>query len=379
MGDRRDIATCRAPAAGCRGALLFAAGLAALAGLHLAAPKAKADRGPQLRGVMLTPNWEWPAPHGATDAQMLAEVNAACGLGATAVRFMVKWSHLEPARRTMDPGYAARVDRVLGAAQACGMKSIVTLLLTPCWAGSKHEPCTPRIEIEPPRKASLYAGATRRVLRRWGDRMVALEVWNEPNEELFWRGSARDYVRIVKAAGRAAARMNSGVKILAGAMAGPDRAFLKKMYKHDVRWHDGISIHPYNVKTAGASTGFSDPTLAGKAAASGSTAFRLGVPMIRRTMRRNKDGRKGIWLTEFGFAACPALGHCVSEATQAEWITKSFQIAAGWRYVRGLTLFSLRDQSNSADWHQRFGLLRHNFSARPSYPAVGSTLAALPP
>lgn len=360
--------------AGWRGSLLFLAGVVAMCGLHLAPQQANAKRAPQLRGVMLSPNWDRAAPYGASQADQANEIAAACALGANLVRLVVNWPILEPARKAFNPTYVARVDQILAGAQACGARAVLTLMSTPCWA-STAAPCW----RSPPRKASLYGAAVKWVLRRWGDQLAAFEVWNEPNQEHFWRGSAARYVRLVKAAGRAADKTRSSVKILAGALAGPDTGYLRRLYRRGLRGHDGISIHPYNMKTAGAGAGFADPAARGAAAGAGSRAFRLGVPEVRRVMRQRHERRKRIWLTEFGFAACPASPLCVSEASQADWLVKSFQLAARWRYVRGLTVFSLRDTGPTSEWDYRFGLLRRDFSPRPSYWALQATLPTLPP
>jgi hypothetical protein len=81
----------------------------------------------------------------------------------------------------------------------------------------------------------------------------------------------------------------------------------------------------------------------------------------------------GVWLTEFGYSACPATPWCVPASTQARWLTESFRAAAGLDYVRAAIAFSLRDIGDSTDWNYRFGLLRRDFSARPSYRQLRRT------
>ncbi|MGH2922420.1 MAG: hypothetical protein ACRDKH_00115 [Solirubrobacterales bacterium] len=102
------------------------------------------------------------------------------------------------------------------------------------------------------------------------------------------------------------------------------------------------------------------------------------MPAIRRVMRGNDEKEKRIWLTEFGVAACPATPCCVGEATQADWLAKSLVLASGWGYARAAIVFSLRDVGPTATINHRFGLLRRDFSPRPSYAAVSATLATLP-
>ena len=85
----------------------------------------------------------------------------------------------------------------------------------------------------------------------------------------------------------------------------------------------------------------------------------------------------GLWLTEFGFASCPAFPTCVSEAQQARWTVQSIRIASCYPYVRGMTPFTIRDIPGAPQYAQifdaHFGLLRTDFSAKPAYSAVRSS------
>jgi hypothetical protein len=90
------------------------------------------------------------------------------------------------------------------------------------------------------------------------------------------------------------------------------------------------------------------------------------------------DRSSGLWLTEFGYSVCPTQPYCVPEGRQARSLADSFRAAAGWRYVKGLTAYDLRDAGDDGGvWDNRFGLLRRDFSPRPSYWAVRSALRRL--
>lgn len=94
------------------------------------------DGASQLRGVNLTPDWEWPDSAGMDDATSARELQSACGLGADLVRFTVKWNRLEPVQGQIDEAYASRIDQVLAQASSCGIEVLVTLMVTPCWAAA---------------------------------------------------------------------------------------------------------------------------------------------------------------------------------------------------------------------------------------------------
>jgi hypothetical protein len=343
-----------------------------------AAAKRKADTAAprasqQLRGVNLTPNWEWPGLAGMDDATSSRELKSACSLGADLVRFTVKWNRLEPVQGRIDDGYASRIDQVLAQASACQIKVLVTLMITPCWAAADGPltKCPPGAgTLDPPNDPATYGSIVERMLQRWPG-IYALEVWNEPNLTGFWHGSASDYAALANAATAAANRIGSGTQMLVGSIGAADVGYLRRLYAAGIHGYDGISIHPYDFQM---NAGFT-PRSRWK---DHRDLFENRVDSIHRAMLAAGDRSKGLWLTEFGYSVCPTQPYCVPEGRQARSLADSFRAAAGWRYVKGLTAYDLRDAGNDAIvWDNRFGLLRRDFSPRPSYWAVRSALRKL--
>jgi hypothetical protein len=325
----------------------------------------------QLRGVNLTPNWEWPGSAGMDDATSAREIQASCTLGADLVRFTVKWNRLEPVQGQIDEAYTSRIDQVLSQASACHIKVLVTLMVTPCWASNDDSRTTcPRGlgSLDPPNDPSTYGSIVAQILRRWPG-IYALEVWNEPNLSAFWHGSAADYAAIANAATGAAHAIGSTTQVLVGSIGAADAGYLRQLYAAGISGYDGISIHPYDF-TMGA--GFRP-----RSWKAGRDIFEARIASIHQTMLAAGD-RSGVWLTEFGYAACPTQPYCVSEARQAQGLAESFKAAASLRYVKGLASYDLRDAGDDGKvWDNRFGLLRRDFTPRPSFWAVRSALRKL--
>jgi hypothetical protein len=356
------------------GSLVLALALLAVA----AAPAAASAE--QLRGTVLTPNFQWAPPDGVTLTQSDRETRAACDLGSTVTRVVVNWARLEPGPGQFDPRYIARVDRVVGQLARCDIPVELTIIGTPCWdttdplAGSS---CTPGAwTLYPPRVVSAYGAVVAWSLLRWGHNLAALEVWNEPNNQAFWVGSVQQYVDLVNSAVDSARAIGSPVPILAGSLAGADVDYLKEMYADGMRGQGGISMHPYTLRPASGT--FLDPLRA--AASEGPLAkvsiLRANIANVHAAMLAAGDPG-GIWLTEFGYSVCPATPYCVAARRQAHWIVDSLKVAARIPYVRAAILYSLRDAGNSRDWNNRFGLLRRDFTPRPSYDAVRRVLRGL--
>ncbi|MDX6607366.1 MAG: polysaccharide biosynthesis protein PslG [Solirubrobacterales bacterium] len=353
---------------------LVAAGVLA----HDAVAKRKADKASapvaqQLRGVNLTPNWEWPGSAGMDDSTSAREIQSACNLGADLVRFTVKWNRLEPVQGRIDLGYASRIDQVLAQASSCQIKVLVTLMITPCWAAadSPLTHCPPGAgTFDPPNDPATYGSIVERILQRW-PAIYALEVWNEPNLTAFFHGSVSDYAALANAATAAADRVGSATKMLVGSIGAADVGYLRQLYAAGIHGYDGISIHPYDFQM---SAGFT-PRGRWKGHRD---LFETRVQNIHRTMLAAGDRSTGLWLTEFGYSVCPTQPYCVQEGRQARSLADSFRAAASWRYVRGLTSYDLRDAGDDANvWDNRYGLLRRDFSPRAGYWAVRTTLRRL--
>jgi hypothetical protein len=348
--------------------------------LVLALGAVAASAGPasasQLRGAVLTPNFQWPPPNGVTVAQSDRETRSACALGATVMRVVVNWARLEPGPGQFDSGYVARVDRVVGQLAGCGVPVELTILGTPCWdttdplAGSNCASAT--WTLYPPRSVGAFGGVVTWSLLRWGSHLAGLEVWNEPNNRTFWVGSVQQYVDLVNTAATAARAIGSPVPIIAGALAGADVDYLNQMYADGMHGQRAISMHPYTLRPA---SGFLDP-LKSAGQAGRASILRANIANVHDAMLAAGDPGS-IWLTEFGYSVCPAIPYCVSARRQSRWIVDGLRVAARIPYVRAAILYSLRDAGNSMDWNNRFGLLQRNFAPRPSYTAVRRTLSRL--
>ena len=329
----------------------------------------------QLRGAVLTPNFQWPPPNGVTVTQSDRETKAACDLGSTVMRVVVNWARLEPGPGQFDPRYVARVDRVVGQLAGCGIPVELTIMGTPCWDTTDPgvgPDCAPGTwALYPPKAPAAYGGVVAWSLARWGSHLAALEIWNEPNNGSFWLGSVQQYVDLVNIAAAYARAIGSPVPIIAGALAGADVDYLNQMYADGMHGQSGISMHPYTLRPA---SGFFDPMRpSGRA---GGTVLRASIANVHDAMLAAGDPGS-IWLTEFGYSVCPATPYCVSPRRQARWIVDGLRSAARIPYVRAAILYSLRDAGVSKDWNNRFGLLKRNFAPRPSYGAVRRTVRKL--
>ncbi len=305
---------------------------------------------PLLVGVAAHPLWA------GTDAR--AELRRVVDSGARLVRIDVGWATLQPVARGRWSAWALRrLSRVLRLAERFRLRTVLTVFGTPCWATGRPR-CRGRwwrrgVTALPPRRPDDYARALAALERRFGSRVAAWEVWNEPNQRAFLVTGrpAVVYAGLLRAV---AARVNPEAVVLGGAIAEADPRFLEALYAAGATF-DALSIHPY----VGAGGG-------------GAVDDRLDA--VRDVMRRHGDGRP-VWITELGWNTSarrggPGWAEGVDEATQARRLTDAYARLRRRDDVRAAAWYSLVDAGEDpADPADHYGLFRADGSPKPSLAA----------
>ena len=167
---------------------------------------------------------------------------------------------------SIDPRALAFTDRLVGDAAAAGIRVIMTVDSTPCWASSAPRRAAAR-HARPDRAsagqrlAAARPGRLRRVRRlprrsATARELAAIEVWNEPdqaNEALLRRARTRPqrYAAILRAAYPAIKQANPGVPVLGGSLVGSNGVFLRALYAAGIKgYYDGLSVHFYTLTLA---------------------------------------------------------------------------------------------------------------------------------
>ena len=327
----------------------------------------------QLRGAMVTPNWSiQDSLFTVTPEQQRAEIAAVAAMGGNLIRFHVDWSQFMPdAFMRVDQSYQDRVDQVMAWAAAYRIRVILNLVGTPCWAPASGASCplTHDVMFSPPR-TDIFQATTKYLLQRYPN-VYAFEVWNEPNlGSIFWVGSPAEFAATVNAAAAGANEAGVETKVLAAGLSMDGSSYLQQLYDAGMHGQDGISLHPYSTTSTGV---WANPSAR-------RSAFGRAIENTHRVMVRNHDHR-GLWLTEFGFATCPAQPHCLSDSRAATYLANSYRVAARYRYIKGLTAFSMRDfadpQDHNPAWDLRSGILHKDLSPKPAFRRIQSALRRL--
>ena len=300
-------------------------------------------------------------------------LDAVKGAGAGWIRIGIYWSVIQRGGPTSYDW--APFDRVVAAARRRGINVLGTIVYAPDWARGRGAP-----RAAPPADPAVFAAFAGRAARHFGPRGVhAYEIWNEPNIAGFWAGGpdpAR-YTQLLRASYRAIKRVDRSATVVSAGLS-PYAAygavdaqsmspltFLERMYANGARGSmDAVGWHPYNF-----------PWGLGFYTWSAWSQMFATSPSVRSIMKANGDGKKKIWVTEWG-APTGTSSQSMSEPAQAELIRAGLTQLKSWSWAGPSFLYNFRDKgTNLSDREQNFGLVRYDWSRKPAYAAFRSVAA----
>jgi len=326
---------------------------------------------PASAGARLPAEFVGISPQTASNAKDFELMEKA---GVRSIRLPLYWHGVERFSPFLSPANWSGFDREVALAAEYGMRVFPFVWGSPRWvAGDIH--------LEPTRNswgARSWASFLRRAVLRYGPRgsfwrenpdlpylpIRAWELWNEPNIVTFAHSSNPErFARLIRAGGRAIHRANRGSKAILGGLFGrplqipPNVAagdFLNRIYRtrRGIKKHfDGIALHPY---------------------VADAKAIGPQVRNLRRVMRKHRDGRTRIYLTELGWG---------SDSHQTRWerglrgqarqLDRSFSMLVRnrrkWR-VGGIWWFSWADiPAGGCQFCDSAGLLTEDRKAKPAW------------
>ena len=202
----------------------------------------------------------------------------------------------------------AKYDSLLDRMERYGLEPLFILCDPPRWARPMN------------RHLDDWRAFVKAVMERYGKRVKAVEVWNEPNADRFWNPffdvpfSAAAYYVIHRAASEVIRETAPSVRISTAGFTGVPLDVMEEIYKLGGKdSFDIVSVHPY----------------ARPEPPEGDLDRRIIA--LRDLMTRYGDNEKPIWITEIGWPtpevrmACPTV---IGEGLRQAWPEKkTFRIA----------------------------------------------------
>jgi polysaccharide biosynthesis protein PslG len=303
-----------------------------------------------------------------TDADRLAALDTLAGAGLTRVRIDASWAMLQPdGPDSYDPGGVERLDKLVAMSAERGMRPLITLWLTPEWAGGDSDG---RVL---PTDPSDYARAAGWAARRWAGQ-VDWEIWNEPNAEEFLAGaSAQHYAELLRAAYPAIKAADPSALVVAGSLQYNDTGWLRQIYDAGAGGHfDVLSTHPYQ----------SPADLPPEAADDGSIHRLTHAGAVHQLMTEYGDGSKPVWFTELGWSTAPGgvdpWTRSVTPEQQADYLVRALDlIERTMPFVPAVFIYRDRDAAEVEDHVDGFGLLTYDLHPKPALEALRRRQAEL--
>ncbi len=320
---------------------------------------------------------EAPSTIGISDSDVffagsLAEINERLdlmqSLGVSNVRILVPWANMQPLHPDTPLGLGAirweQLDLVVNAAAARGMGILGVLNSTPVWA-SANLPINGT-----PTDFNRFASFAKAVALRYGEKISAYEVWNEPNSVQFWNSiNPTTYTEMLKvtytALKQAAAQLGTEITVVGGVVgAGMSISgltmnpvdFVRKMLEAGANgYFDALSFHAYNMtwkfsQTQGNAWQDAPLTQLNQIRALLDAALAPGQEQIK------------IWMTEYGMPT-----NVMTDAKQAEFIKDMLET---WQTIAGagpVFLYTIKDWLNGAanNNEAHFGIFRADGTMKP--------------
>jgi hypothetical protein len=319
-------------------------------------------------------------------------VNEALSTGAKTVRIFVLWRDFEPNQRGEYPSNDVNLanlsktyDDGTKALNAAGVQPLFVVTEAPQWANGSTD-----VNV-PPQDPNDYADFLKRFAahnKALGLQVKGYEIWNEPDESTFWHPGpdVNQYAALLKASYAAAKSADPNAVVVAGPTTGNNYSWYEALYAAGA----GGSFDVAGVHTdTGCLVKGPDDFYREADGRIARYSF-LGYREVHNVLGAHGDGGKPIWMTELGWSStnggptsCQSgvwVGQKpdgVSEAQQADFLTKAYNCLANDPYVTDALWFTLLDttQYPKAE-NNHYGLLRPDGSPKPAFTAFRNIVAA---
>ena len=289
-------------------------------------------------------------------------------VGVSRIRGDLAWEGVE-----RSPGVYAIPDRADALVSRCEEYGIMPLFVF----GYPNAKCYPNGFKGKPfptddatRKACANALAF--AVRRYGRRVPAWELWNEPN----YADPVKDYLPLLKFAYPAVKAACPEVKLISGggsgAGGGIGGGFIDPVLRAVAQdFQDGWSIHPYMAPYS-PDHGYEAPTSPTIKVANVEQSCRY---MLERANKCRRSDGKALepWITEIGWTSAK-----VSDERQAAYLARSLLLYR--RHAPGVPVYLYdfqNDGNDPKDNEQNFGLIRKDNSPKPSFQSVAVAASKL--
>ena len=281
--------------------------------------------------------------------------------GITWLRVDFPWADIEP---TQGNWQWAKFDAILDDAEAHGIQILPILDYGSAYGGHSN------LVSDDLDGWTTYVS---NVVTRYAGRFPAVEVWNEENimsgDWVFWSGTTAQYVTMLRATYNAVKAIDPSIRVVLGGLSGECSSYVSDLYANGAKGcFDVMAIHPYSGSHA------PDDVWKGNFITGYKYYLSGYIDATRSVMDANGDNSVPIWLTEHGWATHTG---STSEANQATYLAKAMEIAADCGIEKYFIYNLVAYEGDPTNPEHCFGILHHDYTAKPAFPAVQSKIREL--
>jgi polysaccharide biosynthesis protein PslG len=248
--------------------------------------------------------------------------------GVRVLRVSFGWDGIEPERGRFDFTFW---DAFVAETSAAGVRVIPYVAYTPSWE-AKGGGGTDYWR-RPPREPATFAEIMQVLAARYRGRIGSWEIWNEPDNPDFWRGSVADYAALLVAGARAVRAADPAAKVVFGGIAGHPQFAAEVLARPEVGpLVDVVNAHAYFETWSGAPLESLPSYVAAFSPALG-------------------GGARALWLAEVGYSDYRRHG-VVSADVQARFGYEHTQAFQAVQLVRTVTLALTRREVALFAWYE---------------------------
>jgi hypothetical protein len=269
--------------------------------------------------------------------------------GATSVRDEVLWAGVE-----LEKGHLAvpsQVDDLVNQTLKAKLQPLLVLDYGNRLYDSGDKPLSPEA-------VSAFTRYAVFVVQHFKGRVHIYEMWNEWNGMVgnTHRGTARDYVKLIRTVYPAIKAVDPSAVFLGGAIGGLKLDWLSAVLSGGgLGFFDALSIHPYN---------FDMP-------ARTADTWAHDMSTTETVIHRYTSGRDiPLYITEMGWPTYAGSGGS-SPAEAAAYLAQMLLLARTLPFLKGIWWYDFRDDGwNASNKEDNFGLVDPNLKAKPAFQAL---------
>jgi len=277
--------------------------------------------------------------------------------GARVNRWQINWRDVEHEEGNFYYGW---YDPQIRAMRDRGFEISAILTYPPDWATEEGSVVPRNLYLPYDDLANYWGRFVRKVVERYRGRIASWEIWNEPDLDIYWDGTAKDYYQLLKVAYQAAKAADPACRVVMGGMGHwEDPRFFERVVRLAVRDPEA-SAHNYFFDAV-AWHWYSRPSLL------------YDKALWCRQVLAKYGLTKPIWVNETNV---PLWGDWPGPETrqpdhatpdeQASFIIQAYANAIAANVER-VFVFRLHDAQMARG--QAYGLVRNDGSPRPAYHA----------